>query len=236
MKRQISILAIGLIVVVAMSAVYIMGWVNGKSGQELTMTKKSYAAGDASATSKSSRATLTDPNGTVANPYNYYPGTEKLGPDEIRVVALGTGMPAARRGQAAACFLVELGNGDKFLFDMGLGSMGNLFSLRPDFAKLDKVFVKDHFPSPYYISRRRNTFIIGVDHEPCDGGFCRALGTDTVSHGFGLYLTDLGDRYFVAIDSDRGYRFLHEVECREVDAGGRPVGGQGQLSNPTVAP
>ena len=38
-------------------------------------------------------------------------------------------------------YLVELGNGDKFLFDMGLGSMVNLFSLRPDFSKLDKVFV-----------------------------------------------------------------------------------------------
>jgi ribonuclease Z len=36
--------------------------------------------------------------------------------------------------------LVELGNGDKFLFDIGLGAMGNLFSLRPDFSKIDKVF------------------------------------------------------------------------------------------------
>ena len=49
----------------------------------------------------------------------YYPGTEDLAPDEMRVVALGTGMPNARPKQAAACFLVELGNGDKFLFDAG---------------------------------------------------------------------------------------------------------------------
>ena len=51
----------------------------------------------------------------------YYPGTEDLGPDEMRVVALGTGMPSARPKQAAACWLVELGNGDKFLFDIGSG-------------------------------------------------------------------------------------------------------------------
>jgi ribonuclease Z len=52
----------------------------------------------------------------------YYPGTEDLSPDEMRVVACGTGMPNARPKQAAACFLVELGNGDKFLFDIGFGS------------------------------------------------------------------------------------------------------------------
>jgi len=51
----------------------------------------------------------------------YYPGTEDLDPDEMRIVALGTGMPSARPKQAAACWLVELGNGDKFLFDLGSG-------------------------------------------------------------------------------------------------------------------
>jgi len=45
----------------------------------------------------------------------YYPGTEELKPDEMRVVACGTGMPSPRPKQAAACWLVELGNGDKFL-------------------------------------------------------------------------------------------------------------------------
>ena len=65
----------------------------------------------------------------------YYPGSEALGPDEMRVVACGTGMPNARPKQAAACWLVELGNGDKFLFDIGLGSaraaLGAEDSLRP---------------------------------------------------------------------------------------------------------
>ena len=39
----------------------------------------------------------------------YYPGTEALAEDEMRVVACGTGMPQPRLKQAAACFLVELG-------------------------------------------------------------------------------------------------------------------------------
>ena len=59
----------------------------------------------------------------------YYPGTEALDPDEMRVVACGTGMPTPRLKQAAACFLVELGNGDKFIFDMGEGSYERLAAL-----------------------------------------------------------------------------------------------------------
>jgi formate hydrogenlyase subunit 6/NADH:ubiquinone oxidoreductase subunit I len=82
--------------------------------------------------------------------------------------------------------------------------------------KLDKVFIKSYFPSPYYVSRRQNTFIVGIDHDPCEGGFCRSLGTDTVTHGFDLFLTDLDDRYFVTIDSDRGYTALQQVHSREV--------------------
>jgi formate hydrogenlyase subunit 6/NADH:ubiquinone oxidoreductase subunit I len=82
--------------------------------------------------------------------------------------------------------------------------------------KLDKVFARDFFPSPYYISRRKNTFIVGIDHDPCRGGFCRELGTDSVTHGFDLFLTDLGDRYFVSIDSDRGFNVLNQVDTSEI--------------------
>ena len=79
--------------------------------------------------------------GTAPDRYVYYPGTEELKPDEIRLFACGTGMPAARRDQAATCFLVELGNGDKFLFDIGTGSMANIAALMIPYDFLDKVFL-----------------------------------------------------------------------------------------------
>lgn len=82
--------------------------------------------------------------------------------------------------------------------------------------KLDKVMARDFFPSPYYVSRRKNTFIIGLDHEPCEGGFCRSLGTDVVTHGFDLFLTDIGDSYMVSIDSDRGFNALNRVATKKV--------------------
>jgi ribonuclease Z len=79
----------------------------------------------------------------------YYPGTEKLAPDEMRVVACGTGMPNARPKQAAACFLVELGNGDKFIFDIGTGSAERIAAQKIPYNLLNKVFIghlhSDHF-------------------------------------------------------------------------------------------
>ena len=79
----------------------------------------------------------------------YYPGTEDIAADEMRVVACGTGMPAPRPKQAAACWLVELGNGDKFLFDLGAGSHENIAAQKIPYDYLDKVFLGhlhvDHF-------------------------------------------------------------------------------------------
>ncbi len=82
--------------------------------------------------------------------------------------------------------------------------------------KLDKVFAKDFYPNPYYLSRRKNTFTIGISDSPCSSGFCRAVGADTLTHGFDLYLTDLQDRYFVKIGSERGFNLLKQVETLEV--------------------
>jgi ribonuclease Z len=84
---------------------------------------------------------VTSPTGTAPDRYVYYPGTEALDKDEIRLFACGTGLPAARRDQAATCWLVETGNGDKFLFDIGSGSMVNVAALMIPYDFLNKVFL-----------------------------------------------------------------------------------------------
>jgi hypothetical protein len=98
---------------------------------------------------------VTSPTSTAPDRYVYYPGTEALSKDEIRVTACGTGLPAARRGQAATCFLIELGNGDKFLFDIGTGSMANIAAMMIPYEYLDKVFLShlhtDHMGDPQRI-------------------------------------------------------------------------------------
>ncbi|MGA9750908.1 MAG: 4Fe-4S dicluster domain-containing protein [Acidobacteriota bacterium] len=82
--------------------------------------------------------------------------------------------------------------------------------------RLDKVFARDWYPSPYYLSRRRNTFILGIDHDPCEGAFCRSLGTDTVTHGFDLFLTDIGESYFAAVGSDRGLSLIDRFGAQPI--------------------
>ena len=79
--------------------------------------------------------------GTVPDRDVYYPGTEELDPDEIRVIACGSGMPMPRLKQAAACMLIELGNGDKFIFDIGTGSMDRLYALGIPLDYINKVFL-----------------------------------------------------------------------------------------------
>jgi ribonuclease Z len=73
-------------------------------------------------------------------PRTYFPGTERLGKAEMRITALGTGMPNQSPSNVAASFLVELGNGEAFLFDMGTGATDRLAGLEIDYSKLDKVF------------------------------------------------------------------------------------------------
>ena len=50
------------------------------------------------------------------------------------------GMPSARPKQAAACWLVELGNGEKFLFDIGSGCHERLAAQKIPYDLIDKVF------------------------------------------------------------------------------------------------
>ena len=73
-------------------------------------------------------------------PRTYFPGTERVGKNEMRITAVGTGMPNQSPSNVAASFLVELGNGESFLFDVGTGATDRLAGLELDYAKLDKVF------------------------------------------------------------------------------------------------
>jgi len=85
-----------------------------------------------------------------ASPRDFYaPNSEDLAPDEMRLIACGTGMPTSRPKQAASCWLLELGNGDKFVFDAGTGSAERIAALQIPYNFLDKVFLShlhtDHF-------------------------------------------------------------------------------------------
>ncbi len=109
-------------------------------GGEISLVISEAAAQDAGRPDAMPSGRTASPITDGNYPASYFPNTEVLGPDEMRITALGTGMPNQTKAAVSISFLVELGNGDKFLFDIGMGAMSNLFSLRPDFSKIDKVF------------------------------------------------------------------------------------------------
>lgn len=74
-------------------------------------------------------------------PEIYVPGSEDLREDEMRIICIGSGNPDIRIGQAATGWAVELGNGEKFVFDIGGGTVGNLWSLGASPAEFDKLFI-----------------------------------------------------------------------------------------------
>jgi ribonuclease Z len=70
----------------------------------------------------------------------YFPNTEELAPDEMRVIALGTGRPYPRPSQANTGWLIELGNGDKFMFDFGFGTQMRFAALEIPYQDITACF------------------------------------------------------------------------------------------------
>ena len=128
-KRLVKILAVMVVVAVVAAFGYLQGYPDHANGRDIRLASAALAQGS------------QNPTAALADRDVYYPGSEELAPDEMRVIACGTGMPNARPKQAAACWIVELGNGDKFIFDIGLGSAERISAMKIPYDFLDKVFV-----------------------------------------------------------------------------------------------
>jgi len=122
---------------------FVAGFVTAAALVAIVALRTPGSGADAAAASSAAVEVQEAPDPTAAlSPRDvYYPGSEDLAPDEMRVIACGTGMPNARPKQAAACWLVELGNGDKFIFDIGLGSAERLAAMKIPYDYLDKLFI-----------------------------------------------------------------------------------------------
>ena len=91
MTNKTKLVGSALVIGLAAFGFYQWGLHDGLKGRGVELATRAEAAG----------GPVKKPTGVAPDRYVYYPGTEELRKDEMRLIALGTGMPAARRSQAA---------------------------------------------------------------------------------------------------------------------------------------
>ena len=90
-KSRSGKLGVVCLAAVMLTVGYIMGQSEQSEEHKIGLVGEAEAAG----------GVVQSPTDAAPDRYVYYPGTEDLGSEEIRVIACGTGLPAARRSQAA---------------------------------------------------------------------------------------------------------------------------------------
>ena len=120
---------------------FVSGYIVSQSSTQPIQPVSAAQAESADSGEKTDDSSFPSPVNPAPDRDAYFPQTEKLGVDEMRIISLGTAMPFQRPAQAAPSFLVELGNGDKFLFDIGTGAAERLAALQIPYNYLNKVFL-----------------------------------------------------------------------------------------------
>ena len=95
------------------------------------------------------------PTESVGSGATYYPTSEELGKDEMRITFVGSCPFPPRRNQAATCIMVELGNGKRFFFDFGPGCLRNILAMQVPLQMVNDIFLThlhvDHYGELPYL-------------------------------------------------------------------------------------
>jgi ribonuclease BN (tRNA processing enzyme) len=95
------------------------------------------------------------PTPSVRSRMNYFPGSEPIGKDEMRISFVGSCPFPPRRDQAGTCIMVELGNGDRFFFDFGPGCVKNILAMGVPVPSINDIFIThlhvDHYHDLSYL-------------------------------------------------------------------------------------
>ena len=96
------------------------------------------------------------PTEGIKNNNVYYPGTEELGKDEMRISFIGSCPFPPRIDQAGTAIMVECGPDKRFFFDFGSGCMRNIVALQLPVGLINDIFLThlhiDHYADlPYML-------------------------------------------------------------------------------------
>lgn len=193
----------------------------------------SVVSGCSSSSSAASGYNPANTNSLISNLDPYYPGTEALGANEMRITLLGTSC-IPRLAQECNSIFVEVGNAkgqsDQFVFDCGTGVVAKYQAMGIPFAKMDKIFLThlhgDHMSDITHIycfgpatDRRTPLYVWGPGNsgvkDPIDNAtlyqdgtkeFCRNLRNMCRWHSesFSFGFTRYGDSSHLPKDADWG--------------------------------
>ena len=96
------------------------------------------------------------PTDSIKNNNVYYPGTEELGKDEMRISFVGSCPFPPRLDQAGTAIMVECGPDKRFFFDFGSGCMRNIVAMQLPIGLINDIFLThlhvDHYADlPYML-------------------------------------------------------------------------------------
>ena len=95
------------------------------------------------------------PTPSVKNRNNYFPQSEPLGDDEMRITFMGSNPFPPRLSQAGTCIMVECGKAGKFFFDFGSGCMRNIVGNQIPIPEINDIFIThlhvDHYADLPYV-------------------------------------------------------------------------------------
>jgi sulfhydrogenase subunit beta (sulfur reductase) len=77
---------------------------------------------------------------------------------------------------------------------------------------VDKFFSDFDLPDLYYLNKRNNAILVTIScNKPEEACFCTSTNSGPVAaDGFDLQLTDLGNRYYVAVGSEKGQDLINK--------------------------
>lgn len=95
------------------------------------------------------------PTPSVQSRNQYFPGTEQLGADEMRISFVGSTPFPPRLDQAGTAIMVELGNGERLFFDFGPGCLRNIIAMQVPHQEIQDIFLThlhvDHYHDLPYL-------------------------------------------------------------------------------------